>query len=333
MYNNLFESFEKKINLVFSRLDLIKKSKFLFFLLPLVSISEIVNCQTLSHLGAAKDWQIGFQKPSTGVMEGIISFHDDLFVFLTLILGFVIYVLGVCLNTFSLKTTNGISVRLVHASVLEVIWTIIPALVLIIIAIPSFSLIYSIEEIIEPLYTIKIIGHQWYWSYELVDHKAFMQILNQEKSELSSYTELKNSSGSFDSYMLDVSTDNSEDPKTSQPWLRLLEVDNYLFIPTRIPSRLLISSADVLHSWAVPTLGVKVDACPGRLNQASLLIQYPGVYYGQCSEICGVNHGFMPIAIVSLELSWQPMKEKYTTMFLAGLDPFLSGLSSVVEGK
>jgi heme/copper-type cytochrome/quinol oxidase subunit 2 len=108
--------------------------------------------------------------------------------------------------------------------------------------------------------------------------------------------------------MLDVSTDNSEDPKTSQPWLRLLEVDNYLFIPTRIPSRLLISSADVLHSWAVPTLGVKVDACPGRLNQASLLIQYPGVYYGQCSEICGVNHGFMPIVVegVSLEdyISW-----------------------------
>ena len=330
MYNNLLMLI---LNLFIGALNLVYKFKTVMLLLPLLFQIYISECEKASHIGAAKDWQIGFQKPSTGVMEGIVAFHDDLFVFLVLILGFVIYILGVCLNTFSLSATKGISLRLIHASVLEVIWTIIPALVLIIIAIPSFSLIYSIEEIIEPLYTIKIIGHQWYWSYELVDHKAFMEILNTEDLNLSKYEELKNSSGSFDSYMMDVTADNDMDSKTGQSWLRLLEVDNSLFIPTRIPSRLLISSADVLHSWAVPTLGVKVDACPGRLNQASLLIQYPGIYYGQCSEICGVNHGFMPISIVSLELSWEATKEKFTPTFLAGLDPFLAGLSTIVESK
>lgn len=245
----------------------------------------------------AHDWQLGFQTPATNVMEGIIYFHDDLFVFLILILFFVFYVFGVCITLFSEENMKGISFKLVHASTLEIIWTIIPAVILIIIAIPSFSLLYSIDEIIEPLYTIKVIGHQWYWSYELVESEGFIQILN----ELSSNDNIEFTSiasEAFDSYMVPAS-----ESENHSLYYQYLTVDNHLFIPTEVSSRILVSSADVLHSWAVPSLGVKIDACPGRLNQTSLFIKRQGLYYGQCSEICGVNHGFMPIVVNAVSVN------------------------------
>lgn len=183
----------------------------------------------------------------------------------------------------------------VHAPILEIIWTLIPAIILIFVAIPSFSLLYSMDEIIEPLLTIKIIGHQWYWSYEFLDPNIVFQLyVESMPNKISDYKPLEVTC-SFDSYLL------SEDLLIDQS-KRLLDVDNKLYLPVETNIRLLITAADVLHSWAVPALGIKLDACPGRLNQTSLYIRRPGTFYGQCSEICGVNHGFMPIAVVGLDI-------------------------------
>lgn len=164
----------------------------------------------------------------------------------------------------------------VHNTKLEIIWTIIPTIILIFIAVPSFILLYSLDEVINPSITLKAIGHQWYWSYEYSD-----------------YTE--ENSINFDSYMI---TEN--DLEFGQ--FRLLEVDNRIVLPVNTHIRVLITAGDVLHSWAVPSMNVKADAVPGRLNQLTLFIKRPGVYYGQCSELCGVNHAFMPIVIEAVSL-------------------------------
>jgi len=142
------------------------------------------------------------------------------------------------------------------------------------IAIPSFTLLYSLDELIDPTITLKVIGHQWYWSYEYSDYNTL-----QGGETLA-----------FDSYLINI------DDLTKGAF-RLLEVDNRVILPINTHIRLLVTAADVLHSWAVPSFGIKVDACPGRLSQASLFLKREGVYYGQCSEICGVNHGFMPIVV------------------------------------
>ena len=245
----------------------------------------------------ASNYQLGFQIPASPVMEGIINFHHDLFFFLTAILFFVFYLFARCLILFN-KDVNAKPIIVTHAPLLEIIWTLIPALILVFVAIPSFSLLYSMDEIIEPLLTIKVIGHQWYWSYEFLDpnilFKLYYESLDIDAKPIKEFKPLEVTCN-FDSYMLtdDLSKENS---------LRLLEVDNKLYLPVETNVRLLITSADVLHSWTVPALGVKLDACPGRLNQTSLYIKRPGTFYGQCSEICGVNHGFMPIAVVGLNI-------------------------------
>jgi cytochrome c oxidase subunit 2 len=163
---------------------------------------------------------------------------------------------------------------------LEIVWTIIQALILVLIAVPSFALLYSLDEILDPQITLKIVGHQWYWSYEYSDY----------------LTTQSDEGFGFDSYLL------SADDLTPGAF-RLLEVDNRVVLPVNTHIRLLVSAADVLHSWAVPSFGIKVDACPGRLSQASLFLKREGVFYGQCSEICGINHGFMPIVVKSVSIS------------------------------
>ncbi len=253
----------------------------------------------------AENWQRGFQTPASPIAEGIFAFHDDIRIFLIGILFFVRYILYICLKSYAIYTTDkkATSYRLIHASVLEIVWTIIPALILVFIAIPSFSLLYSIDEIIEPLFTIKVIGHQWYWSYEFLDPEVIAELYNQSLASFEEKISFEAvGSGSFDSYR--VSEDellarkkSIKDGKNKN--LRLLTVDNHLFLPSQRHVRARVTSADVLHSWAIPSLGVKLDACPGRLNQTSLFIKRDGIYYGQCSEICGVNHGFRPIGIVS----------------------------------
>jgi len=242
-------------------------------------------------------FQIGFQDPASPVAEGISAFHNDLRVLIRFILRFVVFVLHYCLTSFStdasldsdVVTRKTVTTKypITHGTILEVLWTTIPALILVQIAIPSFSLLYSIDEIIEPLFNFKVVGHQWYWSYEFIDTSAIVAIYHDINLNIDATT-------GFDSYLLSDEDRLSNQGLTSQ---RLLTVDNHLFLPARTPRRAIVTSADVLHSWAVPSLGIKLDACPGRLNQTALFIKRKGIYYGQCSEICGVNHGFMPIGI------------------------------------
>jgi len=235
--------------------------KFIGLIFPVIGLAD-----------RATPWQLGFQDPATPIMQGIIDLHHDIFYFLTVICIFVVWMLGRTLYLF-FHIKNPIPEKIVHGTVIEVIWTAVPALILVFIAIPSFALLYSMEEVVNPSVTIKAHGHQWYWSYE--------------------YSDFENASGEsiiFDSYMVP-----EDELKPGQ--LRLLEVDNRVVAPTHSHIRIIISSADVLHSWAVPSLGIKCDAVPGRLNQGSLFIQRNGIFYGQCSEICGVNHAFMPICV------------------------------------
>jgi cytochrome c oxidase subunit 2 len=159
------------------------------------------------------------------------------------------------------------------------IWTIIPAVILMFVAVPSFALLYSMDEILDPAVTLKVVGHQWYWSYEYSD-----------------YTSSEGESINFDSYMI------PEEDLTVEGPLRLLEVDNRIVLPINTHIRVIVTAADVLHCWAIPSFAMKIDACPGRLNQTSLFIKRAGIFYGQCSEICGVNHGFMPIVVEGVEL-------------------------------
>jgi cytochrome c oxidase subunit 2 len=237
------------------------------------------------YADAPEAWQLGLQDPASPAVEGMIFFHDYLFFFLIVIGVFVFWMLYKTVVDFSGEHSVDskyikIAQRFTHSSLLEIVWTIIPAVILILIAVPSFALLYSLDELLDPQITLKIVGHQWYWSYEYSDYLASNP----------------NESFGFDSYL--VSTDD-----LTVGAFRLLEVDNRVVLPVNTHIRLLVSAADVLHSWAVPSFGIKVDACPGRLSQASLFLKREGVFYGQCSEICGVNHGFMPIVVKSVSVS------------------------------
>jgi cytochrome c oxidase subunit 2 len=243
-------------------------------LITLLSISYIFNPCVLDY---AHPWQISFQDPATPVMEGIIALHHDLM--------FVLSIIGTAVTWLLLRTTylfyhknNPIPSNITHGTTIEIIWTITPSIILMVIAIPSFALLYSIDEVIDPAVTLKVIGHQWYWSYEYSD-----------------YSDQKGNAISFDSYMV-----SDDDLKTGG--LRLLEVDQRVVLPSNTHIRALVTAADVLHSWAIPSLGVKMDACPGRLNQVSIFIKRQGVFFGQCSELCGVQHGFMPIVIEAVAI-------------------------------
>ena len=232
---------------------------------------QMINIKVLCD--SAKPWQFGFQDPATPIIQGIIHLHNNIIFYLVIIGFFVCWLLFRAIYLFHEEKNKYSYKDFTHSTPLEIGWTLTPALLLLLLAGPSFSLLYAIDEVANPEMTIKVVGHQWYWSYE--------------------YTDATNADGEnimFDSYIL-----NSDD--SSLGILRLLEVDNRLVLPTNTHIRVCITSADVLHSWAVPSLGVKIDACPGRLNIVSIYIDRVGVFYGQCSEICGVNHGFMPIVV------------------------------------
>jgi len=210
-------------------------------------------------------------------MEGIINLHNDVMFFLVVIGFLVAWVLARVCIAYD-ESVSPSADKTVHGTTIEIVWTITPALVLMIIAVPSFALLYAMDEIIDPAITLKVVGHQWYWSYEYSDYCS-------DGSEPIA----------FDAYML---PEDELEPGN----LRLLEVDNRVVLPVDTHVRVIITAADVLHCWAMPSFGIKMDACPGRLNQTSIFIQREGVYYGQCSEICGVNHGFMPIVIEAVSL-------------------------------
>nr|QFZ93461.1 cytochrome oxidase subunit II [Bimastos rubidus] len=209
--------------------------------------------------------QVMFQDAASSVMLQLISFHDHTLLVLTLVLTVVGYAL------LALMMNKHLNRYILEAQTVETVWTILPALILLVLALPSLRILYITDEISQPSLTIKTIGHQWYWSYEYTD---FMNV-------------------EMDSYMLPTSDLAPGD-------YRLLEVDNRMVVPMQLEIRMLITAADVIHSWTVPALGVKVDAVPGRLNQIGFTTTQPGVFYGQCSEICGANHSFMPIAVEAI---------------------------------
>jgi cytochrome c oxidase subunit 2 len=246
-------------------------------------MASCIWATTSAECHAPEPWQLGFQEPSTQGMRGLIDLHHDLMAVLLVVLTVVLWMLFRTLWFYRAKASPK-PMKIIHGTTIEVIWTLIPCAILVMIALPSFHLLYTISRVVDPLITVKVIGHQWYWSYEYGDYSA---------------TPI-----AYDSYML-----TDEDLRPGQ--LRMLEVDNPLVLPQDVPVRLLITSADVIHSWAVPSFGVKCDALPGRLNEVYLTVDTLGRHYGQCSEICGVNHAAMPIAveIVPLEVyvRWLPL--------------------------
>ena len=256
-------------------------SNFIFILL--FGFSSVA-LKTSLYNDASYPWQIGFQDGATPSFEGIVELHDSIFFYLIVISILVFWMLGSVLLHFNSNRVQIVHKYHNHGTLIELVWTITPALLLIAIAFPSFKLLYLMDEVISPSMTIKVAGHQWYWSYEYSD------FINEDGESIE-----------FDSYMVPES-----DLELGQ--FRLLDVDNRVVIPVDTHVRFIVTGQDVIHDFAVPSLGLKIDAVPGRLNQTSVLIQREGVYYGQCSEICGVYHGFMPIAVeaVSLEkyLSW-----------------------------
>nr|YP_010586175.1 cytochrome c oxidase subunit II [Eubasilissa splendida]UZZ43937.1 cytochrome c oxidase subunit II [Eubasilissa splendida] len=208
---------------------------------------------------------LNFQNGSSPLMEQMIFFHDFTLLILTLIIFFITYLM---INLFFNQLINRF---LMEEQMIELIWTILPAIILIFIALPSLKLLYLLDENNKPIITLKTMGHQWYWSYEYSD---FQKI-------------------NFDSYMTPANKINMEE-------FRLIEVDNRIILPMKTQIRIMISASDVIHSWTIPSLAVKADAVPGRLNQANFLLNRPGLFFGQCSEICGTNHSFMPITIESI---------------------------------
>nr|QCW57851.1 cytochrome c oxidase subunit II [Plethodon shenandoah]QCW57864.1 cytochrome c oxidase subunit II [Plethodon shenandoah]QCW57877.1 cytochrome c oxidase subunit II [Plethodon shenandoah]QCW57890.1 cytochrome c oxidase subunit II [Plethodon shenandoah]QCW57903.1 cytochrome c oxidase subunit II [Plethodon shenandoah] len=215
--------------------------------------------------------QLGFQDAASPIMEELIYFHDHALMAVLLISTLVLYIITAMMTT---KLTN---TGPLNAQEVEMVWTLMPAVILVIIALPSLRILYLMDEVNSPHLTIKAIGHQWYWSYEHLDHMVMK----------------------YNSYIIPA-----KDLLPGQ--FRLLEVDTRMNIPMESSIRMLITSVDVLHSWAIPSLGIKTDAIPGRLNQTTFTTTRPGVFYGQCSEICGVNHSFMPIAVEASRLLTTP---------------------------
>lgn len=209
------------------------------------------------------------QDRASPLIEQLIFFHDHSLLILIIITILVSYLITIL---FFNKFTNR---YLLSGQIIEIIWTVIPAVILIFIALPSLRILYLLDEINDPSITLKTIGHQWYWSYE--------------------YSDFNNVE--FDSYIIPT---NEIVPGN----FRLLDVDNRIILPINSQIRILVSAADVIHSWTIPALGVKIDGTPGRLNQSRFIINRPGLFYGQCSEICGANHSFMPIVVESTYLNY-----------------------------
>nr|YP_002317210.1 cytochrome c oxidase subunit II [Aulichthys japonicus]BAG83082.1 cytochrome oxidase subunit 2 [Aulichthys japonicus]BBU25673.1 cytochrome c oxidase subunit 2 [Aulichthys japonicus] len=212
--------------------------------------------------------QLGFQDAASPVMEELLHFHDHALMIVFLISTLVLYIIVAMVST---KLTDK---YILDSQEIEIIWTILPAIILILIALPSLRILYLMDEVNNPLLTIKAVGHQWYWSYEYTDYEDL----------------------GFDAYMIPT-----QDLTPGQ--FRLMEADHRMVIPAESPIRVLVSADDVLHSWAVPSLGIKMDAVPGRLNQTAFIASRPGIFYGQCSEICGANHSFMPIVVEAVPMT------------------------------
>nr|AZL93092.1 cytochrome c oxidase subunit 2 [Arge similis] len=214
-------------------------------------------------------YKFSLQDANSSIMEQLTFFHDHAMILLIMITMMILYFL------ISLLLNKFINRNLMNNQMIEIIWTLIPILILIILAIPSIHLLYLTDENMKPLMTLKTIGHQWYWSYEFPNFNNI----------------------DFDSFMINSNKNNKN-------IFRLLDVDNRTIIPNNTPIKMIVSSTDVIHSWTIPSIGVKIDAIPGRLNQININFNRPGLYFGQCSEICGANHSFMPIVMESITMNF-----------------------------
>ncbi len=230
-------------------------------------VFAIFACFGTAHADFPRPWEMGMQSPASEVKDRINSFHDMLLVIITCIAVFVLVLLIYVMVRFR-ASANPTPSRTTHNTMIEIIWTVVPIIILVIIAIPSFKLLYFEDRTPNAEMTLKVTGHQWYWSYEYPD----------------------NGDVQFDSYMVQDS-----DLKPGQ--MRLLEVDNRVVLPVHTNVRVLIAGTDVMHSWFISSLGLQTYAVPGRVNETWVNIDRPGVYYGECNQICGTNHAFMPIAI------------------------------------
>jgi len=234
-----------------------KKIAYSLFLLTPISLSA----------NEPVDWQLGFQKSASKTMDDIVWFHDYMLLpVITAITVFVLFLIAYACIRFR-ASRNPEASTTSHNTMIEVIWTLVPCLILIVLAVPSFKVLYSQDEIPKADVTIKAIGYQWYWGYEYPDENIV-----------------------FDSYMIE-----EKDLEAGQP--RLLAVDNVVVVPVNKVVKVLITANDVLHAWALPAFGVKRDAMPGRVNETWFKAEREGTFYGQCSELCGIKHAFMPIEV------------------------------------
>jgi len=252
-------------------------SKFLFAAASLITGLSATGAMA----GAASDWQMGFQDAATAVMSDITDFHNLLLVIITLISIFVLVLLVYIMWRFS-ASRNPVPSKTTHHTALEMIWTVVPVIILVVIAVPSFKLLYFQEVVPKADMTIKATGYQWYWSYEYPDHGNV----------------------SFDANVVDLRAPSmsAEDKKKWQAkfgsnYKRLLDTDNSVVVPVNTTVRVLVTAGDVIHNWAVPAFGIKMDGVPGRVNETWFKAEKTGTYYGMCSELCGTRHGFMPIRV------------------------------------
>ena len=234
------------------------------FALAAIGVAAI---SAIACAAGPQPWQIGMQPPATPVKDRLSAFHDELLVIITLITIFVLGLLLYVIVRFH-HQRNPVPTRTSHHTVIEMLWTVVPVLILVLIAVPSFKLMYYMDRVPDPEMTIKVTGHQWYWSYEYPDQGGLV----------------------FDSNLIPEA-----DLKPGQK--RLLDVDNPLVVPVDTTIRVLITGTDVIHSWFMPSFGVQEYAIIGRLNESWMKIEHDGVYYGQCNQICGINHAFMPIKV------------------------------------
>ncbi|OJV13908.1 MAG: cytochrome c oxidase subunit II [Alphaproteobacteria bacterium 33-17] len=241
-------------------------------------IALVFGIINFANAAEPKPWEMYFQPPVSPVMHAFYDFHNELMVIITAITLFVTALLAYVMIRYN-KKSNPVPNKFTHNVTVEVIWTVIPLFILAYIAVPSFKTLYMSDVTPKSEITLKVVGHQWYWEYIYPDMEG--------KDDIR-----------FDSYMI-----KDEDLKEGQK--RLLEVDNQVVLPVDTVVKILVTSADVIHSFALPAFGLKTDAIPGRTNETWVKIEKPGVYYGQCSQLCGVNHAFMPIAIKAVS------KEEY----------------------
>jgi cytochrome c oxidase subunit 2 len=249
---------------------LTKKATVRALLTLVLGVIGALAAVTIAGAAEPRPWQLGFQPPATPVKDRLSAFHDELLIIITLITVFVLGLLVYVIWRFN-QQRNPVPSRTSHNTIIEMLWTVVPVLILVIIAIPSFKLMYYMDRVPNPEMTIKVTGHQWYWSYEYPDQGGL----------------------TFDSNII-------PDDQLKPGQKRLLDVDNPLVVPADTTIRVQITGTDVMHSWFVPSFGVQEYAIVGRLNESWMKIEHPGTYYGQCNQICGVNHAFMPIKVEAL---------------------------------